>query len=188
MSKETAAEHAPDLVEGEGKAAPAAGKSALLLPVLIALVGGLGGGVVAVTVVAPHVIKPAAAAPATQPAPAPAPEPKAGAAGAPGEGAEPGKLVKLEGLIVNPAGSQGTRFLMASVAFETTRPTDQAILQARDVQVRDLVTSLLEKQSIAVLTAPGARDTLRAQLAQVVLPLLPAGGHVNVYISQLVVQ
>jgi flagellar FliL protein len=152
----------------------------LLIPALVALAGGLGGGIVAATVVAPRFARHASAAPAT--------DGKSEGQEDPAGAAVPGKLFRMENLIVNPAGTQGTRFLMASVALQATRPTDQAMLQAREVQLRDVITSVLERQSITMLTEPGARDSLRVALGAAVSPLLPAGARVTVYIPQLVVQ
>jgi len=97
-------------------------------------------------------------------------------------------LFKLDNLIVNPAGSQGTRFLMATVAIELPNDNLEEQLRDNEIQVRDRVTSILENQTLEMLTRPGARDSLRLQLAVALKPMAPGAAWVRVYLPQLVIQ
>jgi flagellar protein FliL len=104
------------------------------------------------------------------------------------EGAKP-TVFKLENLIVNPAGSGGTRFLLASVAIEVADDKVEARLRERDFQMRDVVISVLERQTLDAISTPGARDSIKVQLARVMGPLIgtePAALHV--YLPQFVIQ
>ncbi|NOT09586.1 MAG: flagellar basal body-associated FliL family protein [Gemmatimonadales bacterium] len=97
------------------------------------------------------------------------------------------RLVRIENLVVNPAGSEGQRFLMVSVAFEVGNAAAETALKEAEVQVRDMVTGVFERQSMADLTRPGARDSLRSKLAEVVRPIA-GGAPLRVYLPQFVIQ
>ncbi len=103
------------------------------------------------------------------------------------EGKVEGSVLKIENLIVNPAGTEGSRFLMASVAFEFDDPKVEEMLRANDIAIRDQVISVLENQSMEMLTRPGARDSLRSQLAAVIAPYAE-DAEMRVYLPQFVIQ
>ena len=67
------------------------------------------------------------------------------------------------------------RFLMATVAFEVGDDKIQKTLESHDIQVRDAVTSALESQTMEMLIRPGARDSLKQRLAEVVAGLKKEG-------------
>jgi flagellar FliL protein len=95
---------------------------------------------------------------------------------------------QLDNIIVNPAGSQGTRFLMASIAIEMTDPKLDERLKAKEVELRDIVISTLERQTMDQLNRPGARDSVRAQLAARIQPLAGTRRPIHVFLPQFVVQ
>lgn len=108
---------------------------------------------------------------------------------APAEGEEAPKkvLFELENVIVNPAGSQGQRFIVATVAFEVSSEATRNVLHESETQIRDAVTGVLERKTVDELLAPGARDSLRDAFAKVVAPYLK-GEKVQVFIPQFLVQ
>jgi flagellar FliL protein len=180
----------------KSKAAPAAGP--LLLGV--AAVGLVVGGLVGTVFIAPPLIaaRDKSAAAHADPAHEEAAEPEGGHGGGHdgGHGGGHGKgkhgaaksaVYRIDNIIVNPAGSQGSRFLMATVAFEARDPKVESRLREHDVKVRDAVTATLESQSMEMLGRPGARDSLRRKLATVVAPFT-GGARVEVYLPQLVIQ
>ncbi len=85
-----------------------------------------------------------------------------------GEKAEAGAVHRIDNLIVNPAGSQGRRFLMMSVAIEVPDSKAEAQLREHDAQLRDAILGALEGQSINVITGLGGRDSVRAAIERVV--------------------
>lgn len=164
------------------EAAPAAGKKTGLL-IGLTLGGALLGAALAAFVVAPRII-------ARQ-----APPAVADTAGAKEEGVmegrkggEPTKLVELENIIVNPAGSQGNRFLMTSVAFAVSDEKLQKSLDDSKVELRDRVTGVLEAMTMAQLTSPGARDTIKSRIAGVVGEMVGPKASVTVFLPQFVIQ
>ncbi len=106
-------------------------------------------------------------------------------------GKEGGKtgLFKLENIIVNPAGSQGTRFLMTTVAIELADEKEREVLSEREVQIRDRVVTVLEACSMEQLMLPGVRDSLRARIAIALEPVLgDEVSHFTIYMPQFVIQ
>jgi flagellar FliL protein len=98
-------------------------------------------------------------------------------------------VMKLDNLIVNPAGSDGARFLMASVAIELETAEEAALLKGKEIELRDGVTSLLASQSLQQLSAPDARAQLKVKIAAAVKPLLEdEEAEPKVWIPQFVIQ
>jgi flagellar FliL protein len=179
--------------EGAAGAAPAGGKKAGLIGALT-FVGALAGGLLAAVVVAPRII--ARQAPAAAHADSSSadgetkPEGEAGTAegkAGEGDGGEK-KMVQLANIIVNPAGSQGTRFLMASVAVSIANEEAQKVLTDHEVEFRDKVTSILESQTMAQLTMPGARDSLKVKIALAAGTIVGPKVPLKVFLPQFVIQ
>jgi flagellar FliL protein len=97
-------------------------------------------------------------------------------------------VYRMENLIVNPSGSQGTRFLMATVALEVPNERTEGRLREHEVEVRDAVTTALESQTLEMLTQPGARDTLKRRIATAVGPFAGGAKRVKVFLPQFVIQ
>lgn len=152
-----------------------AGPKRFLLP------GGalVAGAVIGMMVVGPKFApKTAGAAPAEQ---------EASEAEHGGKEGEKPALVKLDNLIVNPAGSDGSRYLVITVAFEVKDAKAQAKLSEADVQLRDAVSSMLERRTLADLTLLGARDSIRRELTEVARPFA-GGAAVRTFIPQFLIQ
>lgn len=116
---------------------------------------------------------------------------KGGSGGGHGAEGDKSPLFRLDNVIVNPAGSQGQRFLMCSVAVQLEDESLADALRHREVEVRDRVITTLESHTLAELTRPGARDSLRARLAAVLQPLLGHDGEdepIRVFLPQYVIQ
>lgn len=111
-----------------------------------------------------------------------------------GKGAHGGKeaagrpVYRLDNLIVNPAGSQGSRFLLATVALEVSSEKTRDALSTREAELRDLVISTMERHTLQELTMPGARDSMRAELAAAVGRLAGPKSGLRVFLPQFVIQ
>lgn len=151
----------------------------------LTLGGAVLGGLVAAFVIAPRII--ARQAPVVG-ADSTGPGGHAGGAENEGEPAGERRLVELTNIIVNPAGSQGARFLMTTVAFSVREEKAYQVLQDNEVELRDRVTSILESQTMAQLTAPGARDSLKVQIGAIATSLIGPNVPVQVYLPQFVIQ
>ncbi len=99
-----------------------------------------------------------------------------------------GEVYTISNLIINPAGSMGTRFLMITVGIAAANPKDVARLREQEIPARDAIGMLLESMSLDTLMAPGARDRLRHRLVEVLTPLAGPEARLQVYLPQFVIQ
>jgi flagellar basal body-associated protein FliL len=74
------------------------------------------------------------------------------------------------------------------VAFEVADDKYRDDLRAREVELRDVVISTLERHTLEELARPGARDSVRAELAAAVAPMVGEGGALRVFLPQFVIQ
>lgn len=100
----------------------------------------------------------------------------------------PGSVYVLDDLLLNPAGSNGTRFLLATLAVEVAGEEVSTKLRAADPVVRDAVLRVLERKTVQELADVGARDRIRDELRAAVAALLPEGAVGQVYLSQFLLQ
>lgn len=174
----------------ESAETPVAAKKKSSLPAIGIVVGGMLGVTVAMLLVAPRVVANRAANPAAS-ASSGGHEPSGGGGGGHGggggRGGGSGEYVELGNLLVNPAGSRGLRFLMASISLEVLGNNNKAVddLRQREAQVRDLIIGVLEQYTLDDLTGPGARDSAKHQISAVVDSVF--GFDVAVFMPQFVI-
>ena len=126
-------------------------------------------------------------------APAQSSSSKEGAAPS-GEGGKPaigGKvkvMVPLTKLLVNVAGTMGTRYLMTSVTLVSNNADFKSTVDDNKDQLMDLATGALSSKTISDLEKPGARNEIRAELMTVINNAL--GGPVvqEIYITEFAIQ
>ncbi len=200
MSEPT--QEAKDKPEAAGDAPAAPAKAAGKEPPLFVLIGvvvlALGvGAALGSLLIAPRIIharQAAAAAEAADPHhKAKGKKDKKDKKGAHEKKGEAGKspVYKLDNIIVNPADSEGQRFLMCTVAIESDDSKALDDLREHEIELRDHVVTLLAKQSMQRLTHQNARDSLRAELLAVIKPVLGEDGEdveLKVFLPQFVVQ
>jgi len=103
----------------------------------------------------------------------------------------PGKTktsVALSKMLVNVAGTMGTRYLMTSVTLVGTHPDFKAKIEDNKDQLLDLANGTLTSKTIADLEKPGARNLIRSELMTVFNNAL--GGPIiqEIYITELAIQ
>jgi flagellar FliL protein len=100
----------------------------------------------------------------------------------------PGVIYELENLVVNPASSQGTRFLVATLAVEVDGVAAAAELERREAQARDAVLRVLGSKTVAQLADVSARDSLKVELLEVLSGVVRVGEMRRLYLPQFVIQ
>ncbi|MGQ0646110.1 MAG: flagellar basal body-associated FliL family protein [Gemmatimonadaceae bacterium] len=112
-------------------------------------------------------------------------------AGKEGE-AGPSNLHLIDNLVLNPAGSGGTRFLMvaAAVEFKDAQLVEQ--FKARDAEVRDLVLRVMGARSVEQLADMTTREALRREIADSLVMMVPKAARKQairrVFFPQFVIQ
>jgi len=72
----------------------------------------------------------------------------------------------VKDVIVNPAGTNGTRFLLTTIGFEVTTGEGRRELESKDVQVRDMLNSILTSKDLTTLVNADEREPLRQEISQ----------------------
>lgn len=174
------------------------GKRLLPLGIAIALgllVGGGAGAFVAGPLLAARSEAPAPKAAERE---APAEEDHGEEAESESSGAEEGgdhegeaggqALYVMDNLVLNPARSGGTRFLMVTIAFSLQNEALSEEMKARDAEVRDAVLGVLGAKSVIELSDVAARDSLKVELKSNVSDLFHKGAVRQIYFPQFVIQ
>jgi flagellar protein FliL len=173
--------------ENQTKSSPRGAKFLGVVLLLAGLVVGGGSGAVIASM-----LQSSSAAAAT-----PRAKPGADGAGAEEEEEEyawearatPRPIYMIEDMVLNPAGSQGTRFLMLTVAIEVKDSQAASTLAARDAQVRDRILGVLAAKSVPELVAPdSARAALRVEIRDSTARLFPRGTVRRVFLPKFVIQ
>jgi flagellar protein FliL len=94
----------------------------------------------------------------------------------------------VKDLIVNPAGTNGTRFLLTTVGFSVTTPEAKLELENKDMQVRDVLNTILTSKDLAELSSTAERESLRTEITKKVAELVRRGALTNVYFSKFIIQ
>ncbi|MEK9502508.1 flagellar basal body-associated FliL family protein [Gemmatimonadota bacterium DH-20] len=98
------------------------------------------------------------------------------------------RFFQFDDLILNPAGTDGTRFLVLSLALEMKEDAGLAALEARDPEVRDAILSLLSTKTVQELADVTQRPALREELRQRLNQLLGEDEIVRLYLPRFVIQ
>lgn len=102
--------------------------------------------------------------------------------------AEPSPIYQMDNLVLNPAGSGGTRFLLLSVALEVKDAATAEELKAHDAEMRDAILRLFGAKTVDQVAEASAREALRGEVNAALSKLLPAGAIRRVYFPQFVIQ
>lgn len=94
----------------------------------------------------------------------------------------------VKDIIVNPAGTNGTRFLLTTIGFEVSSPEARKELEVKDVQLRDLLNTILTSKDMVTLSLVDQREALRQEIARKVSAMVQSGTLNNVYFSKFIIQ
>jgi flagellar FliL protein len=100
-----------------------------------------------------------------------------------------GSIHVIDNMVLNPAMSNGSRFLLVATAVDVAEPALVEELKVRDAEVRDILLNVLGSRSVEQLSDLAQRDSLRVQIASALNTMLkkPKGVR-RVYFPQFVVQ
>lgn len=185
----------PDQEEGIEEA-PATGGLKRRLPAIAAIIVGLAiGGGTGAALVGPVVVKKLGLVPSAHAADSASAEHDStaieeGAEGEKGkEGASTAPAVHLlENLVLNPAGSGGSRFLLMSVAIECSTAKGVEDLSSRDAELRDIILTSLGNKTVEQLTDVMNREGLKTEIMTAVAERFGAKTVKRLYFPQFVVQ
>jgi flagellar basal body-associated protein FliL len=94
----------------------------------------------------------------------------------------------VKDLIVNPAGTNGLRFLLTTIGLEVTSEETVKELEKRDVQIHDSIIGILTSRTLPELDDTSTRDSLKVSIKNQINKELVTGTVVNVYFSKFIIQ
>jgi flagellar FliL protein len=104
------------------------------------------------------------------------------------EPVEYGAFSEIQGLIVNPAGTEGLRYLMVNVGFESAKPKVLEEVTTKEVAVRDAILKILSEKTVPQLADIALRDSLKIEIRDTVNVILSDGQVDRLYFTQYVLQ
>jgi flagellar FliL protein len=105
-----------------------------------------------------------------------------------GDGEKSGATWPIENLVLNPAGSNGARFLMVNATFEMKDEAAKEAAKDKEAEARDIILALLGKKPMEVLADINQREAIKKEVLAAVAPLFPKGVVTKVFFPQFVIQ
>ncbi len=172
----------PEEVQAEEGEAPRK-KAGMILPILLAVLASGIGGTLGMTALGPAVGGWMAANASEDGGK----KKKGGHGGGHGGGAA-ATLHLLENLVVNPAESEGMRYLLISVAIEPQDPDLVEDIAAQDVAIRHVLLTFLGSKTVPELADIGERDALVEEMETLLAHELGEEMIHRIYLPQYVIQ
>ncbi len=97
-------------------------------------------------------------------------------------------IYTIKDIVINPAGTGGTRFLSVSFAFELESEELKAEFEAREPVIRDALITILSSKTVAQLTDPKQKEIIRYQIKKRVSKLMETEELAGVYYTDFVLQ
>lgn len=97
-------------------------------------------------------------------------------------------VYNIDDIVINPAGTGGTRFLSASFAFELESEETVAEFEAREAIIRDALITILSSKSIAQLTDVKQKEVTRYQIKKRISDILNTEELAGVFYTDFVLQ
>lgn len=100
-----------------------------------------------------------------------------------------GKFVYVvKDLIINPAGTGGTRFLLTTVGVETKNEEELKSVEKKDVLVRDILNTILAAKTVEYLDDQANREVLRKEIRDSLKKAIRPEKISQVYFSKFIIQ
>ncbi len=94
----------------------------------------------------------------------------------------------IKDIIINPAGTNGNRYLLTTIGLEASNRAAYSELMQKELQVRDILNTLLTSKTLLELVDVTKREALRAEIGKRVTAILKQGTVTNVYFSKYIIQ
>lgn len=95
---------------------------------------------------------------------------------------------KIDPVIVNPAGSNGERYLKAAISLEAYDPAIMAEVEKRLPQIKNQINIILSSKTIEQVQTNEDKERLRREIQSRINGLLTTGNISNVYFEEFVYQ
>jgi len=97
-------------------------------------------------------------------------------------------IYPIDNIVVNPAGTGGSRFLSVSFAFELESPQIARAFETKEVIIRDALITILSAKTVLQLTDPKQKEIVRYHIKKRVSQLMSSDQVAGVYYTDFVLQ
>jgi flagellar FliL protein len=112
-----------------------------------------------------------------------------GHGGGHGEEGEPqSKIFNIEGIVVNPASTGGSRFLTTTIGFELDSHDSYSTFKEKQVKIRDALISILSSKTVTELADIETREHIRKQILKLVNHICKPAKAEAIYFVDFVLQ
>jgi len=101
---------------------------------------------------------------------------------------EVGQFYEINDLVINPAGTQGRRFLVIEMGLETDKPELLEEAKLKEIWIRDAIITLLAKKEPDELLDFNLRRKLKTEILTVLNKKLSTGKFNRVYFKKYIMQ
>lgn len=98
------------------------------------------------------------------------------------------ETVTMNKLLVNVAGTMGSRYLLVSLSAAGSDPEFKGKMQDLEPQLRDAACSVLATKTLADLEKPGARNLIRSELISGFNAILGGAVVQEIYLTEFAIQ
>lgn len=100
----------------------------------------------------------------------------------------PREIVRFEGIVVNPSGTGGSRFLSTTVALEVYGTEARTAVEQAEPMIKDALITHLSSRTIEQLTDAEERELMREALLKRINPIIKPHKIRGVYFLDFVLQ
>ena len=102
---------------------------------------------------------------------------------------ELGKFIyEMDDIIVNPAGTDGQRLLMASLGFDVASEEILKEMESKQIVLKDMIISTFSEKTLPELNQIGYKDSLKQIIISNIAGLMPKVKINTVYFSKYIIQ
>ena len=103
---------------------------------------------------------------------------------------EPGEVgtYQMEQLVVNPAKTNGKRYLMVEISLELKNIEHIPLIEAKNAKIQQQMLDLLSAKTVSELTDVSKRDAMRSELSNIVNDAIGEKTVQNLYFIKYVMQ
>jgi flagellar FliL protein len=94
----------------------------------------------------------------------------------------------VKDLIVNPAGTNGLRFLLTTIGLEVSSAETEKECEKRNVEIHDAIINILTSKTLPQLDEVNSRDSLKTEIKVALNKDLTTGNVLHVYFSKFIIQ
>lgn len=99
-----------------------------------------------------------------------------------------GGYYEIRELVVNPAGTEGTRYLLLSVGLEVRSSRDMDRIQQREVVIRDAIITMMGRRTVSELASIEERNAIKQEMGIMINQILGQRAVRNLFFTQYVMQ